>query len=384
MECLFVFVFVFFVFFFIVGLFLFVFVRFCSLFFVLSWHWLSVFEFWRENEAEERSRAHRRVAAAPALCGGSCPSSHSVRCAPSHVSSCAMSAASSSPTIELGAASGSTPESADFSGEDVAAAATAAAASCSPGGTVVNGALLRTELRKRQSIRSQQVIATGDRPNVALRRRRKGEPAAKVDRRTTATNGAPRISFHNLYGEADDLEQFRKAGACSKCVDTFFGTTPPPKPCGSCGYQIRWMMSGLFIALLKYVFAITCAHMIHESEDVFKPSISIGVNIQLMCMVVSQLMLAPFTNIGVTIGGPDVVAAIFASAEAHIIAEETHDHPEKALPTLLFCMGLTTFCCSVVWLLIGYFKAARIVDYMPVCVVCGFLGCLAYKVRLAL
>ena len=43
-------------------------------------------------------------------------------------------------------------------------------------------------------------------------------------------------------------------------------------------------------------------------------------------------------------------------------------------------MMITTLCCSIAWLLIGYLRAARIVDYLPVCVVCGFLGCLAYKV----
>ena len=36
--------------------------------------------------------------------------------------------------------------------------------------------------------------------------------------------------------------------------------------------------------------------------------------------------------------------------------------------------------CAITWLLIGYLNGTRIVDYVPVAVVAGFLGCLAYKV----
>lgn len=180
--------------------------------------------------------------------------------------------------------------------------------------------------------------------------------------------------------DGDSRKEYTKRTKCGRCVDTCFGLTPYPKPCGSPVYQVQWIMSGVFIALVKYVFAITCALMVHESADVFESSKSVGVNVQLLCIIVSQFCLAPFTKIGVTVAGPDVVAAIFASGMAEIIAENTQDNPSAALPTLLLMMALTTFCCAVSWLLIGYLKAARIVDYLPVCVVCGFLGCLAYKV----
>ena len=194
---------------------------------------------------------------------------------------------------------------------------------------------------------------------------------AKVDKQIEAIQELP---------DGDDRKIALNRDDCGKCADTCFGTTPSPQPCGSAVYQVQWIMSGVFIALVKYVFAITCALMVHESAEVFEPSIGIGVNIQLLCIIVSQFCLIPFTKIGVTIAGPDVIAAIFSVGMAEIIAEATTDNPESALPTLLLVMAVTTLLSAVAWLFIGYFRAARIVDYLPVCVVCGFLGCLAYKV----
>lgn len=127
-----------------------------------------------------------------------------------------------------------------------------------------------------------------------------------------------------------------------RCVSAFFGQTPAPGPCGSCKYQFQWIFSGLFIALLKYVFAITCALIIHDGKEPFEHFVSIGVNVQLICMVVSQLLIAPFSEIGVTVAGPDVIAAIFTGAMAEIIEEQTVETPHQALPTLLFCIFLTT------------------------------------------
>lgn len=165
-----------------------------------------------------------------------------------------------------------------------------------------------------------------------------------------------------------------------RCIKQVFGETAPPRPCGSCQYQAVWIMSGSILAIVKYVFAVTCAIMVHESHDAFRSSVGIGVLMQLACMFVGQFVIVPFTQIGVTVAGPDVVAAIFASAMAEIIGDNTMDHPERAVPTLLFCMALTTLCTGICWVLLGYFKAARMVDYLPVCVVCGFMGILAYKV----
>lgn len=195
-----------------------------------------------------------------------------------------------------------------------------------------------------------------------------------------ARGAAPRETVIPQHRTAASKAVHTTSASCRRCVRIFCGVTPAPKPCGKCSYQLLWIMSGLFIALLKYVFAITCALIIHDGHDVFEDTIGLGVNVQLMCMVVSQLLIAPFTAVGVTIAGPDVIAAIFVGAMAEIIEEETVSDPGQAVPTLLVCMVLTSLLCGITWLLIGYFDGTRIVDYVPVAVVYGFLGCLAYKV----
>ena len=45
--------------------------------------------------------------------------------------------------------------------------------------------------------------------------------------------------------------QAKTRGRCTKCVHVFFGTTPDPKPCGSCGYQVGFH---LFVGCRLYVF----------------------------------------------------------------------------------------------------------------------------------
>eukprot|EP00750_Incisomonas_marina_P006611 INCI14695.2.p1 GENE.INCI14695.2~~INCI14695.2.p1 ORF type:complete len:566 (+),score=70.93 INCI14695.2:182-1879(+) len=193
----------------------------------------------------------------------------------------------------------------------------------------------------------------------------------KVDRQIKIIDDLP---------DGDPRKVFVHRSCCRKCVDKFFGTTPQPQPCGSWQYQIMWVLSGVFISLLKYGFCITSALIIHDASPVFVPSETIGLNIQLMSMFVTQLIIAPASAIGSTIAGPELIASIFQADMAEIIAAQTENTPERALPTLLFCMAMTTFSYAVVWLLLGYLRGTRIVDYMPVCVVSGFMGCIAYKV----
>ena len=179
----------------------------------------------------------------------------------------------------------------------------------------------------------------------ALERRKKLEKQlASVEKELEKV--AKQINTIDELPDGDQRKTVLQRNECERCSDTCFGTTPHPMPCGSAVYQVQWIMSGVFIAIVKYVFAITCALMVHESAEVFESSTAIGVNVQLLCIIVSQFCLAPFTKIGVTVAGPDVIAAIFASGMAEIIAEETQDNPEAALPTMLLMMMITTLCCS--------------------------------------
>lgn len=159
------------------------------------------------------------------------------------------------------------------------------------------------------------------------------------------------------------------------------GTEVPSTPT----YTATWIIAAIVMFLLKYVFCVVAAMMIHNVEKNLKSSLSLGIGIQLMSTFVTCFFTSRYSKIGINIAGPDIIAAIFASSMATIITAQNSDgsyeYPQEShLPTLLFLMWLTTFSMGVIWLSIGYNKMTGIVEVLPAPVVNGFLGCIGMKV----
>lgn len=153
-------------------------------------------------------------------------------------------------------------------------------------------------------------------------------------------------------------------------------------PC-TCAYQLLWITDALFIVLMKYVFCIIFAILIHSGHEVFEDSLPIGINVQVVSVVITCTFTSALSQVGVSIAGPDMIFALFNADMAKIIGDRV-DAGQMAMagavPTLLLVMALTTMLIGVSWTAIGYARVTHYVDLLPVSVQCGFLACIGYKV----
>jgi MFS superfamily sulfate permease-like transporter/CRP-like cAMP-binding protein/Ca2+-binding EF-hand superfamily protein len=144
-------------------------------------------------------------------------------------------------------------------------------------------------------------------------------------------------------------------------------------------YTMTWVIDAIIMTLLKYVFCVVGAIIIHDANPLFKPSLSLGIGVQLVSTLITCVITSWKTKIGINISGPDIIAAIFAALWANTLYEMGLPI-EEALPTLLFLIFLSTLLMGLIWLLIGYKNVTRIISILPQPVVSGFLGCIGWKV----
>ena len=167
-----------------------------------------------------------------------------------------------------------------------------------------------------------------------------------------------------------------------KCGKGCFGDKGLP---ATTVYNITWIVSGMVMALLKYVFCVVGAVIIHDSHAFMQTSLAVGIGINCSSTLITGLITGRFSKIGINISGPDIIASIFVSSwvktlcypddQGNSILNET-----TALPTILFLMAASTLLMGLLWLAIGHFHATKLVEFMPAPVVCGFLSCIGWKV----
>ena len=150
-------------------------------------------------------------------------------------------------------------------------------------------------------------------------------------------------------------------------------------------YTVTWVVTGLVMALLKYVFCVVGAVIIHDSHPLLSPSLAVGVGIQCSSTLITGLITSRWSKIGVNVSGPDIIASLFVSAWVKTLCEPQDGRAailtqEEALPTVLFFMVASTFLMGLIWLAIGKFHLTKMVEFMPAPVVCGFLSCIGWKV----
>lgn len=148
-------------------------------------------------------------------------------------------------------------------------------------------------------------------------------------------------------------------------------------------YQATWIVDAIVMSILKYVFCVVGAVIIHDSHYKFKNSLAIGIGVQCASTFVTCLYTSAYSKLGINISGPDIIAAIFAGLWASSLTNPQSQitvTDEQALPTLLFLIAVSTLLMGILWLAIGYTGASRIVDFMPQPVVSGFLACIGWKV----
>merc|ERR1711925_16883 len=79
-------------------------------------------------------------------------------------------------------------------------------------------------------------------------------------------------------------------------------------------YTATWVICAIVMTLLKYVFCVLAAVMIHGNDPGLQQYLSLGIGVQLSSTFVTCLITSRWSKIGVNISGPDIIAAIFASS----------------------------------------------------------------------
>jgi len=146
--------------------------------------------------------------------------------------------------------------------------------------------------------------------------------------------------------------------------------------------HMLWIIAGVVTGVLKLSFCVVFGSLIHESAgDLLKDTIPIGVGVQLVSAFVTCCITAATSTVGISISGPDIIQALMLANMAEVIGNTMeYDNKDGALATILFLSVLSTVAIALTWLIIVRYHLMVILDFFPVSVVTGFLGCIGYKV----
>ena len=141
-----------------------------------------------------------------------------------------------------------------------------------------------------------------------------------------------------------------------------------------------WIFSGIINGLLKVIFCNVYATLVYDAAPhLLKDSFVVLVGTQLSSSLLTNLITARSSQLGASISGPDIVHCIFLATMVETIATKTDD-AAVATATLLFLVCFTSLCVSLTWLIVARFNLTIAIDFFPVAVTTGFLGCVGYKV----
>ena len=200
------------------------------------------------------------------------------------------------------------------------------------------------------------------------------EPGSPITRASRQMKRAGEVAKHVRFrsNSNDDMDEFGLEEAHKEEV--------LPK---TWEYTAKWVIDGIVMGFLKYIFCIVAAVIIHDDKytgDTFRDSIGIGIALQCSSTLITCLYTAYFSEVRINISGPDIIAALFVVNWAKTLSKSKDYSKEEALPTLLFLIWFSTFVMGIIWLFCGLFRLTKIISFFPEPVVNGFLGCIAWKV----
>jgi SulP family sulfate permease len=155
---------------------------------------------------------------------------------------------------------------------------------------------------------------------------------------------------------------------------------PKASTCGCDRSSFLWIISGIVNGLLKLFFCIVFATLVHEAAPkLLKGALPVLVGTQLSSTLITCLVTAKYSTVGASIAGPDIIHALVLATMTGTVAQNTSD-PDEALATVLFLICFTGACISLTWIVVARYKLMVVIDFFPVAVVTGFLGCVGYMV----
>ncbi|KAL1504082.1 hypothetical protein AB1Y20_010492 [Prymnesium parvum] len=131
------------------------------------------------------------------------------------------------------------------------------------------------------------------------------------------------------------------------------------------------VLTAIPIAILSYATITTYALMIVEGSDLPRELV---VSIQLFSSVVSGIFLALTSECPQTIASSDVSIALFYQVWVVQVYTNPRVQEDEKLPTALVSMALMTVLMSLVFSVVGMYRGADLVQYLPFPVTAGFLA----------
>ena len=143
-------------------------------------------------------------------------------------------------------------------------------------------------------------------------------------------------------------------------------------------------MCGVLVGMINYTYCITFG-MLLFNHPLLQEHVGLGVNTQTACSFVGGMLLSWKSTCQGSIAAPHIIATLPVALVTTSIAERVAKGtmaPEQLLPTVMAVIVLCTVLVGTSFYALGRFQLTRLVQYLPVCVLNGFLGCIGYKTML--
>ena len=119
------------------------------------------------------------------------------------------------------------------------------------------------------------------------------------------------------YSDAGQSNINSSASAIARCHEFWFPDALPK----SCNYQLTWIVTAIVLSILKYVFCVVGAVIIHDVHPHFRNALAVGIGVQLASTLVTCCITSTYSKLGINVSGPDIIAAIFAGLWAKTLTD---------------------------------------------------------------
>jgi SulP family sulfate permease len=184
--------------------------------------------------------------------------------------------------------------------------------------------------------------------------------------------------------EEEDAASARSAGARARKLVASLQKKLP-----SGGDVVAGVISGLVCGLLMFVFCCVFAQIIYGSHPSLAKGLDLGVSQHTLTVLFAGAITVWQSKNRISIAGPDITPALFLALAANKIALYIADmpasanvHADAALTTVFVMIAGTTFTIGIVWIVAGFRRVTRAIEYMPKSVIAGFVASVGYKVML--
>jgi sulfate permease, SulP family len=136
-------------------------------------------------------------------------------------------------------------------------------------------------------------------------------------------------------------------------------------------YTLRCLLAALVLSIINLTFIISSTALIFQGH--LTSYFQLGMAVLLLSYGVTGLIMSFASSLpGLIVAPKEVLIAILSFISAHILAAAPPLNPGDALATLLVCMGLTTFLSGLFFYLMGRFRLAALIRFIPFPLIAGF------------